>query len=332
MTDFSHISSRGDVDNALKLLHEMLRIRAVEEEIAARYGEQKMRCPTHLSIGQEAVPAAISQILRSSDYAISTHRGHAHYLGKGGCVKRMIAEIYGKETGCSKGRGGSMHLIDLSVNFMGTSAIVGNSIPIGVGFALSIDRQNRDDISCVFLGDGATEEGVFYEAVNFAAVQRLPVLFIVENNRYSVYSPPEVRRHQNFSLCDLAVSLGANSSQHDGNDVLEVQKSIKNAVKAIRAGNGPFVLEFSVYRWREHCGPNYDNDIGYRTEEEFLAWKALEPIQMLRNSLSNAREDLVQLEVEWAIQTNKEIEKAFAFAERSNFPDSSKSLEGEFCG
>ena len=225
-----------------------------------------------------------------------------------------------------------MHLIDLRVNFMGTSAIVGNSVPIGVGFALTIDRQNRDDISCVFLGDGATEEGVFYEAVNFAAVQRLPVLFIVENNRYSVYSPLEVRRHPNFSLCDLSVSLGATASQHDGNDVLAVQKAIKNAVSTIRAGNGPFVLEFSVYRWLEHCGPNYDNDLGYRTEKEFLAWKALEPIQMLRKALSNAREDLVQLEAEWAIQIKREIDEAFAFAERSSFPNPSKSIEGEFCG
>ena len=332
MTDFSYISSNCDVDNVLKLFREMLRIRAVEEEIAAKYSEQKMRCPTHLSIGQEAVPAAVSQVLRRSDYAISTHRGHAHYLGKGGCLNRMVAEIYGKETGCSKGRGGSMHLIDLSVNFMGTSAIVGNSVPIGVGFGLTIDRQNRDDISCVFLGDGATEEGVFYEAVNFAAVQCLPVLFIVENNRYSVYSPPEVRRHPNFSLCDLSVSLGANASQHDGNDVLAVQKAIKNAVRRIRAGKGPFVLEFSVYRWREHCGPNYDNDLGYRTEKEFLAWKALEPIQMLRKALSSAREDLVQLEAEWAIQIKREIDEAFAFAERSSFPNPSKSLEGEFCG
>lgn len=331
MTDFSYISSNCDVDNALKLFREMLRIRAVEEEIAAKYSEQKMRCPTHLSIGQEAVPAAVSQALRRSDYAISTHRGHAHYLGKGGCLNRMIAEIYGKETGCSKGRGGSMHLIDLNVNFMGTSAIVGNSIPIGVGFALTIDRQNRDDISCVFLGDGATEEGVFYEAVNFAAVQRLPVLFIVENNRYSVYSPPEVRRHPKFSLCDLAVSLGANSSQHDGNDALAVQQAINNAVNAIRAGSGPSVLEFSVYRWREHCGPNYDNDLGYRTEEEFLAWKALEPVQMLRNALSNVKEDLVQIEAEWAIQIKQEIDEAFAFAEQSSFPDSSASFEGEFC-
>ena len=189
------------MDNALKLFREMLCIRAVEEEIAAKYSEQKMRCPTHLSIGQEAVPAAVSQVLRCSDYAISTHRGHAHYLGKGGCLNRMIAEIYGKETGCSKGRGGSMHLIDLNVNFMGTSAIVGNSIPIGVGFALTIDRQNRDDISCVFLGD-ATEEGALARLLTLQLCN-LPVLFIVENNRYSVYSPPEVRRHPKFSCVIL---------------------------------------------------------------------------------------------------------------------------------
>ena len=161
-------------------------------------------------------------------------------------------------------------------------------------------------------------------------MQRLPVLFIVENNRYSVYSPPEVRRHPKFSLCDLAVSLGASSSQHDGNDALAVQQAINNAVNAIRAGSGPSVLEFSVYRWREHCGPNYDNDIGYRTEEEFLAWKALEPVQMLRNALSNVKEDLVQIEAEWAIQIKQEIKKAFAFAEQSSFPDCQHRLKESF--
>ena len=158
-------------DLSLQLLYQMKRIRKVEEGIAARYPEGKMRCPTHLSVGQEAVPAAIALTLNHSDFAIGTHRGHGHYLGKGGNLGSMIAEIYGKVTGCSHGRGGSMHLIDMKVGFMGTTAIVGNSIPIGVGLGLSIQLHGTDQLSCIFLGDGAVEEGVFYESANFAAVR-----------------------------------------------------------------------------------------------------------------------------------------------------------------
>ena len=145
----------------INLLKMMMRIRAVEEKIALEYNKQKMRCPTHLSIGQEAVPTAISACINKNDFAVSTHRGHAHYLAKGGDLKAMIAEIYGKETGCSKGKGGSMHLIDTKVGFMGTSAIVGNSIPVGVGLALSSKLKKSDQISVVYLGDGAVEEGYF---------------------------------------------------------------------------------------------------------------------------------------------------------------------------
>ena len=156
----------------------MYRIRSVEEEISKRYYEGKMRCPTHLSIGQEAVPAAFSKIALKSDFAVSSHRGHAHYLAKGGDLKSMIAEIYGKETGCSKGKGGSMHLIDLSVNFMGTSAIVGNSIPMGVGLGLSAKVKKTKQVSFIFFGDGAIEEGVFYESINFATLKKLPVVLL----------------------------------------------------------------------------------------------------------------------------------------------------------
>src|SRR3990172_8211928 len=153
----------------------MKRIRRVEEEIAARYAEWKMRCPTHLSIGQEAVAAAVGSVLQRDDFAVSGHRAHAHYLGKGGNLRAMIAELYGKATGCSRGRGGSMHLIDLAVGFEGSTAIVSNSIPVGVGLALAAKLKETGQISCVFFGDGAVEEGVFYESVNFAAVKKLPV-------------------------------------------------------------------------------------------------------------------------------------------------------------
>ena len=164
-----------EINNKIKLYSEMLRIRCVEEKIAEKYHEGKMRCPTHLSIGQEAVPVALSSIINKNDFAVSTHRGHAHYLAKGGSLNKMIAEIYGKSSGCSKGKGGSMHLIDQNVAFMGTSAIVGNSIPLGVGLSLSAKLKSTEQISCIYLGDGAIEEGVFYESINFAILKKLRV-------------------------------------------------------------------------------------------------------------------------------------------------------------
>ena len=159
-------------EDLLKIYKRMLLIREVDEKIAEKYHEGQMRCPTHLSIGQECVPACLSLCSDKDDFAVSTHRGHAHYLGKGGDLRKMIAEIYGKSTGCSRGKGGSMHLIDLYVNFMGTSAIVGNSIPVGVGLGLSISLKKTQQISIIFLGDSAIEEGVLWNGNRRTAVMR----------------------------------------------------------------------------------------------------------------------------------------------------------------
>lgn len=318
-------------ETKIKLYESMQRIRIVEEEIANRYNEGKMRCPTHLSIGQEAVPAAIGECVNTNDYAISTHRGHAHYIGKGGSVNRMIAEIYGKVTGCSKGRGGSMHLIDLSVGFMGTSAIVGNSIPVGVGFALSAKIRNTNQLSCIFFGDGATEEGAYYESLNFAVLKKLPILFICENNFYSVYSPLKVRQPEGRSISKVAEAMGAGVSKLlNGNDVEECHEAITQAVQKIRNGEGPQLLEFTTYRWREHCGPGYDNHIGYRSEEEYLEWKQKDPILSYEARLVS--ENILDKE---AIETIKnkianEISEAFDFAEISPFPEAQEAFDGEY--
>ncbi len=311
------------IDRALKLslLHEMTRIRLVEEEIALRYPQGKMRCPTHLSIGQEAVAVAAGKALNIDDFAISTHRAHAHYLAKGGNLKSMIAEIYGKASGCSKGRGGSMHLIDLAVGFQGSTAIVGNSIPIGVGLALSIQIQNSSQISCVFLGDGSTEEGVFYESVNFAVIKNLPVLFICENNLYSVYSPLHVRQPKNRKIYEMVSALGLRATFSDGNDVESAFKLIDGCIKNIRDGAGPQFIELATYRWREHCGPNYDNDIGYRSPQEFEAWKLRDPVSSYKDRLIS-ESVITQQEVRAMYENIRlEITDAFEFAETSAFPD-----------
>jgi len=314
----------------LNLFRQIYRIRSVEEEIANRYPQGKMRCPVHLSIGQESIPAVFAETISVRDFAVSTHRDHAHYLAKGGDLNAMIAEIYGKSTGCANGKGGSMHLIDLNVNFMGSSAIVGNSIPVGIGLALSAQIKETDQISCIFLGDGAIEEGVFYESVNFAAVRNLPVLFICENNLYSVYSPLSVRQPRGRSIAKMVEAIGINSASENGNNILACQELMKSAINHVRAGNGPYFLEFSTYRWREHCGHDFDNEIGYRTQDEFLEWQAKDPLIFLESSLLQAQPNFSkQIEIIKS-EINIEIQAAFKFAETSAFPLQSEAYQGVF--
>lgn len=318
------------VDKSLKLLREMYLVRLVEEEIAVRYPSEQMRCPVHLSIGQEGVPAGFALAVRDTDYAVSTHRGHAHYLAKGGDLGAMIAEIYGKSTGCSKGKGGSMHLIDLAVRFMGSTAIVGNSIPIGVGLGLASQLRSEEDVSCIFLGDGAVEEGVFFESLNFAAVKKLPVLFICENNLYSVYSPFRVRQPENRSIARMVEAFGVKSVQADGNDVELVYETLTHAFAEIRNGAGPVFVEFLTYRWREHCGPAVDDELGYRSNEEVAYWRERDPIKLLSARLGSEIPDFNLVLNDLISEVKTKIMAAFKFAEDSPFPDPSEAFNGVF--
>ena len=297
-----------------KLFESMLRIRLVEESIANKYSEQKMRCPTHLSIGQEAIAVGVCANLTSQDQVLSTHRAHAHYLAKGGCLNSMMAEIYGKASGCSKGMGGSMHLIDTSVGFMGSTAIVGNTIPVAVGLALEKKLTRKKSIACVFFGDGATEEGAFYESVNFAIIHSLPILFICENNLYSVYSGLEVRQPVDRKIYKMVRAMGISAQHGNGNDVEEVARKVKHAKTIILKSGGPQFLEFDTYRWREHCGPNFDNNIGYREESEFLKWKKKDP---LKNFYSENSQKYIDRKIDTISQ---EIDDAHQFADDSKFP------------
>jgi len=296
----------------------MLRIRLIEEAIVEHYPEQEMRCPVHLSIGQEAVPVGICAALRKDDQVTSSHRCHAHYLAKGGELRRMMAEIYGKAAGCCGGRGGSMHLFDNDVGMLLSLPIVTSSVPIAVGAALAL-KPRGNSVAVAFLGDAATEEGVFHESMNLAMLKRLPVLFVVENNLYSVYTPLAARQPAR-PLTNLALAHGMPSEHGDGNDVVAVHAIAERAVARARDGGGPSLLVFDTYRWREHCGPNYDNDIGYRTNDEYLAWRALCPIDRLQSELQ--LRDL--LSAETAAQMRQEIERevadAIAFARAAPFP------------
>ncbi len=312
-------------DNTLISIYKMMvKIRQAEEGIAEKYSEQKMRCPTHLCIGQEAVSAAVGLALKKTDYAVSTHRSHGHYLGKGGNLNKMIAEIYGKETGCSKGYGGSMHLVDKSSGFMGSTAIVGNSIPVGIGLAMGLKLEKSKSISVIFLGEGAIEEGVFAESVNFAAQQKIPVLFICENNLYSVYSPLKARQPKGRKNYKMVEAMGVKSISCDGNDAEKVFNLANSSINKIKNNMGPMFLEFSTYRWLEHCGPNYDNHLSYRSQDEFEKWKKLDPLKKLEQKLLD--ENIINLDKVNSIkkETSLLVSNAFKFAENSNFPKPEK--------
>jgi TPP-dependent pyruvate/acetoin dehydrogenase alpha subunit len=309
-----------------RLYSEMLRIRMIEEELVRRYSEQEMRCPVHFSIGQEAVAVGVCQALGQKDSVLSGHRSHAHYLARGGDLKRMVCELYGKAAGCSGGKGGSMHLIDHSVNFLGSTSIVAGTIPVAVGVAFANQLKRLAGTVVMFLGDAATEEGLFYESVNFAALHKLPILFICENNLYSVYSPLEVRQSSLRKNHLLAESLGVQAKgELDGNDAPVVYEAVQSAIDSIRSEAGPFFLEFNTYRWLEHCGPGYDNDIGYRTEKEFQEWKQRDPLEVLEKRIkaqSSGYEDFNQAETK---KFQSEILVAINFGKGAPFPQE-KSL------
>lgn len=298
----------------------MQRIRIVETVIAEHYAEQEMRCPVHLSIGQEAAEVGACLALESRDYVLSGHRSHGHYLAKGGNLRAMMAEIYGKATGCAGGKGGSMHLVDLEAGFLGAAPIVGSTIPIATGVAMASQMKSDDRVVMVFLGDGATETGVFYESLNFAALKNLPIVFLVENNYFSVYSPMSVRQKGEMRIVDIARAHCIEAQKADGNDVDLVFKLCSKAVNKARLGAGPTLLEFTTYRWREHCGPAFDNDIGYRSEDEFLVWKLRDPVAVYEKNLITegiaSRQELDA--VNKALR--REAEEAVVYAKESPWP------------
>lgn len=298
----------------------MLRIRLVEEAIADRYQEQEMRCPVHLSVGQEASAVGVCAPLTYEDRMYSTHRCHAHYLAKGGGLKAMLAEIYGKAEGCLGGRGGSMHLAAPEAGLMLSVPIVASAIPLAAGAALSDKLDGNGRVTVSFIGDACVEEGVFHETANFARLHDLPVIFACENNLYSVYTRLDARQ-PNRPLTDLPEAHGVPSEHVDGNDVTLVRAAAARAIERAREGGGPSFLLLDTYRWREHCGPNYDNHIGYRTEAEFEQWRALDPIERTRARLREA--ELV--DDGWldrlTADLESEIDEAFDFARIAPLPD-----------
>ena len=306
--------------NKHKLYFSMLRIRIIEEYIAKIYKEQEMRCPVHLSIGQEAVAVGVMNNLKKNDKILSAHRAHAHYIAKNGDLKKMISELYGRFSGCAGGKGGSMHLIDLDAGFFAAVPIVGSTIPIAVGLSWSYMLQKKNNLVAVFFGDGATEEGVFFESIDFTVLKNIPILFICENNLYSVYTRINERQSNKRNIANIARSHGLKSYTCDGNDVLKVNQTSKKAIDFINKNKKPVLIEFSTYRWLEHCGPNWDDDLNYRPTGELKKWINNCPIEKLKKDLIKSNSRNLKILKDYEIKIKREIEKTFKFAKNSKFP------------
>ncbi len=309
-----------------ELFRSILRIRRVEEALAKRYIEQEMRCPMHLCIGQEAIAVGVCHGLEAKDMVFSNHRAHGHYLAKGGNLNAMISELYGRVTGCCGGRGGSMHLIDINAGFMGATPIVGGTIPLAVGAAWASAMKKSNQVTVVFFGDGCFEEGVMHESLNFAALHQLPVVFVCENNDFSVYTRLDERQPQR-QIYRLAEAHGMNAFHGDGNKVEEVLSISTEAINKARSGLGPQFLEFTTYRWREHCGPYYDDDLGYRSPAEIATGKEGCPLDHYQARLIQ-REQIFQHEIEeYETAIAMEINDAFEFAFSSAKPSVAMAQE-----
>lgn len=307
------------MENHLALFRSMLRIRRVEEAIADRYAEQEMRCPMHLCIGQEAIAVGVCAALSENDVMFSNHRAHGHYLAKGGNMNAMVAELYGRSTGCCGGRGGSMHLIDLDVGFMGATPIVGGTVPLAVGAAWAASLKKEKRVSVIFFGDGCFEEGVVHESLNFATLHKLPVIFVCENNGFSVYTRLD-ERQPNRPIYRIAEAHGLTAYVGDGNDVEEVLSIAKTAVDSARQGKGPQFIELSTYRWREHCGPDFDDHLGYRAAQEIENGLKDCPIVKFTTRLKQ-NNSLSQLDIEqFEAEIREEVSDAFKFALSSAKP------------
>ena len=263
----------------------MSRIRFFEEKVIEFYHEQEMRTPVHLCIGQEAIAAAVCHGLDTADYIFSTHRNHGHCLAKGMSYYQLLAEFYGKETGCAGGKGGSMHPVDVTRGILGTTAIVGGNIPLAVGAAWSSQMKKDNKVAVAFFGDGASEEGTFHESLNFAALKKIPTIFICENNLYATTSPIAHRQPPGTSIADRAAAYGMPSQQMDGNDVLQVYCAAEEAIRRARRGEGPSFIEAMTYRWKAHVGPVDDTAIGHRPQEELAVWQTRCPIARLLSHL-----------------------------------------------
>jgi len=302
-----------------KMLRTMYKIRFFEERAKKLYKSGRMEGnflgALHSYIGEEAIAVGVCAALRRDDYVVSTHRGHGHCIAKGGDLKRILAELHGKETGYSHGRGGSMHLFDLEMGFLGGNGIVGGGLPIAVGAAFSSQYKETDRVTVCFFGDGAASQGTFHESLNIASLWKLPLIFVCENNQYAVTTPAS----ETISIPDIgdrAFAYGIPGKVIDGNDVLLVYDTVFEAVDRARVGEGPTLIECKTYRWDPHCFVIPET----RAKEEIEDWKKKDPVSRFEKKLLGEKiitdEDVRTLR----FKVMKEIDKAEDFAKNSPYP------------
>jgi pyruvate dehydrogenase E1 component alpha subunit len=302
-------AARADTDHLLDLYRQMLLIRRFEERCVELYAATKIRGFLHVYIGEEAVAVGAMQALRPEDAVVATYREHGQALARGISARACMAEMYGKQEGCSRGRGGSMHLFDRGTNFFGGNAIVGGGLPLAIGVGLAQKLGHRDGITACFFGDGATAEGAYHESMNLAALWQLPVVFFLENNFYAMGTALE-RAQAHTNLAARALGYGMPAEPVDGMDVLACEDAARRAAAHVRAGGGPYLLEFRTYRFRAHS--MYDPEL-YRAKDEVERWRTRDPIPALAALLreSGVENALERIEGE----VTAEVDDAVAYAE-----------------
>jgi pyruvate dehydrogenase E1 component alpha subunit len=310
-----------------KLLRQMyvliVKIRKFEDKVAELYYEGKIITPIHLYTGQECAAVGVCVCLNKKDYVFGTHRSHGVYIAKGGSPKSLMAEILCRETGCSRGRGGSMHVVGPEVGIIGTSAIVGGILPLAVGTAFASATRKDGRVSVPFFGDGATDGGVFHESLNLASIYKLPVVFVCENNQYSSHLHLSFRQPRG-DISRFAEVHSIPGFRVDGNDMLQVYAAARKAIKWARDGRGPSLIECIVNRWRGHVTPNWDYDVGLRSKRLIEEWKKNDPIKKFGKYLID-KKILSQSQIEGIhMKIDNEINEAVKFAEKSAYPPSNE--------
>lgn len=317
-----------DKNLLLDAYRQMLQIRLVEERLVVEYLDKNIRSFVHFYIGQEAIAVGVCMNLTKKDYAFGTHRCHGHYLAKGGDLKAMIAELYGKATGCAGGRGGSMHLIDKSVSYMGSISILASVAPIAAGAAFALKKAGNGNVVVVFVGDGAADEGAFYETINLAALMKVPIIFVLEDNLYAGMSDVAVRHPESFKMGDIVRGLGGVLVYVDGNDVQHVDACMRHALRHMKETKKPYVLQCATYRHMAHSAPLMDDDAGYRKVDDLKTRLAACPLKKFTDKLFIGSDilDVIKMDI---IQ---EIEEAIRFAEESPMPDPKEIMKGVYHG
>ena len=309
--------------NYKKAYYYFLLIRKSEEKIIELYGSDKIKSPVHLSIGQESIAVGVSLALEDNDIVFSNYRGHAHYIAKGGNFNKMWAELFGKSRGTARGKGGSMHLNDWSKKFMSTSAIVGTSVPEAVGYAYALKYKDEKGSVICYLGDGATEEGVFWESINFAVLHKLPIIFICENNKYAIYTH-QSRRSAGDEIFKKVQSFGVSSSKIIDDDAKVIYEVTQDILSQISVNKKPYLLEIETHRWYDHVGVGTSEEYNYRDKNEIQTAKEKDYLRHLEAVLNPQDVEKINIKVK------KEIDNAIVFAENSEFPLETELLDNVY--